>query len=256
VSVAPLSKRKRKAAGPKVAPLISMPAVKSLNDAEWQTFLRLLPSGPQLTSLRSKLDLLITTYLGVLEAEASSPSAREVATVLESIAQLAHAFARYLYTLDIRPSSEGARAFNTANEAAADILAKISIKPENRSVLDAALRANEVLSAVAVRAAKKLAESSKKGKPTHGEPTAWMLCQLAELLRDNGLPISLPPKWGDPFCELSQHFLHVALTRAKALREPEWACKEIQAVLMLSRQASARRLRQVVQPHGKSLLPN
>jgi hypothetical protein len=233
-----------------------MPAVKSLNDAEWQTFLRLLPSGPQLTSLRSKLDLLITTYLGVLEAEASSPSAREVATVLESIAQLAHAFAGYLYTLDIRLGSEGATTFNTANEAAADILGKFLIKPENRSVLDAALRANEVLAAIAVREAKKLAESSTKGKPTHGKPTAWMLCQLAELLRDNGLLISLPPKWDDPFCVLSQHFLQVALTRAKDLREPEWACQEILTVLMLSRQAFARRLRQVTQPRGKSLLPN
>ena len=35
--------------------------------------------------------------------------------------------------------------FNTANEVASDILTKISITPENRSVLNAALGSNEVL---------------------------------------------------------------------------------------------------------------
>jgi hypothetical protein len=157
-------------------------------------------------------------YLGVLEAEASSPSAREVATVLEGLARRAHRFARELFSLDIRMSNEGPEAFNTANEAAADILANISIKPENRSVLDAALRANEFLAAVAVREARKLAEGSKKGRRVHGHPTAWMLRQLAGLLRDNGLSISLPPKWDEPYRILSEHFLRIALTRAKALR--------------------------------------
>ena len=131
---------------------------------------------------------------------------------------------------------EEAGSFNTASEAAADILAKILITSENRSVLDAALRGNELLAAVAVREAKKLAESSKKGRPTGGAATGWVLRQLADLLRDNGLVISSPLRSSDPFCVLSKHFLGITLPRAKALREPEWACKEIQTVLMLSEQ--------------------
>jgi hypothetical protein len=195
-------------------------------------------------------DRLITTYLGILEAEANSPSAREVAAVLEDLARRAHQFAQDLLRLDIRIGNEGKGHFNTANEAAADILANILIKPMKRSVLDATIGANEVLAAVARREAKKLAESSKKGLPIRGAATAWMLRRLAELLHDNGLPISPPSKGGDLLCVLSQHFLQAALTRAETLREPEWARKEIQAMLMLSKQVFAGRLRQVVQSRG------
>ena len=216
---APVPKRKRKVAGRRIAPLICTPAVAPLSDSEWQPYLHWLPSHPEFTSLRSKLDLLMTTYLGVLQAEAASPSAREVAMVLERIARLAHEFARYLFTLDYRLGREEAGSFNTASEAAADILAKILITSENRSVLDAALRGNELLAAVAVREAKKLAESSKKGRPTGGAATGWVLRQLADLLRDNGLVISSPLRSSDPFCVLSKHFLGITLPRAKALRE-------------------------------------
>jgi hypothetical protein len=251
----PVPKRKRKVAGRKIAPLICMPAVAPLSDSEWQPYLHRLPSRPELTSLRSKLDSLMTTYLGVLEAEAASPSAREVAMVLERIARLAHEFARYLFTLDYRLGREEAGSFNTASAAAADILAKTSIKPENRSVLDAALRGNEVLAAVAVREAKKLAKSSKKGRPTGGAATGWVLRQLADLLRDNGLVISSPLRSSDPFCVLCKHFLRITLPRAKALRKPEWACKEIETGLMLGEQVFLRRLRQAAQPHEESSLP-
>ena len=213
-----VAKRKRKAAGPRIAPWISMSAVELLSETEWQPFLRLLPCRSEPTSLRSKLDCLLWTYLNILEAEANSPSAREVATVLETIARFAHAFAGYLYAHHLH--SQGERAFNTANEAAGDILAKIEIKPENGSVLGAASRANETLAAAAAREARKLRERSKKGKPIQGEPTAWLLRQLADLLRESGLSISLPRKWDEPFCVLSQHFLRVALTRAKSLSEP------------------------------------
>jgi hypothetical protein len=229
-----------------------MPTVPFLSDTEWERFVQLLPSRPQPELLRSEIDGLMTIYLGFLEAEANSPSVREVATVLEGLARRAHQFAQDLRRLDIRMGNEWKGHFNTANEAAAEILANI---PEKRPVLDATVRANEGLAVVALREAKKLAERSKKGRPTHGEPTAWMLRQLVELLRDNGLTISLPPKWGDPFCVLSQHFLRVALTRAKTLREPEWACKEIQAVLMLSKQVFAGRLRRAAQPCEERLLP-
>ena len=118
-----------------------MSAVELLSETEWQPFLRLLPCRSEPTSLRSKLDCLLWTYLNILEAEANSPSAREVATVLETIARFAHAFAGYLYAHHLH--SQGEWAFNTANEAAGDILAKIEIKPENWSVLGAASRANE-----------------------------------------------------------------------------------------------------------------
>jgi hypothetical protein len=255
MSVSPRPKRKRKVAGRKIAPLISMPAVAPLNDTEWQPFLDRLPSRPELTALRSKLDRLMWTYLGVLEAEAASPSAREVAMELKRIARFAREFARYLYTLDMRLGSEGTGAFNTAREAAADILAKISIKPENRSVLDAALRGNEVLAAVAAGEATKLAESSKKGRPTSGAVTRSVLRQLADLLRDNGLVISSPLRASDPLCVLCEHFLRIALPRAKALREPDWACKEIQTVRMLREEVFLSRIRQAVQPHEESSLP-
>jgi hypothetical protein len=250
MNAAPLPKRKRKVAGPKVAPLIAMPAVPSLSDTEWQPFLQLLPARAQAKLLRSELDGLMTTYLGILEAEANSPSAREVAAVLEELAQHAYQLARDLLRLNIRIGNEGKGHFNTANEAAADILANILIEPTNRSVLDATIRANEVLAAVARGEAKKLAEGSKKGRPIRGKATAWMLGQLAQLLHNNGLPISPPLKWGDPICVLSQHFLQAARARAETLREPEWARKEIEAMLMLSNQVFAGRLRQVVQPRG------
>ena len=250
VKAAPLPKRKRKVAGPKVAPLIATPMVPFLSDTEWQPFLQWLSAQPQPKLLRSELDRLMTTYLGILEAEANSPSAREVATALEDLARHAHQFAQDLLRLDIRIGNEGKGHFNTANEAAADILANILIKPMKRSVLDATIWANEVLAAVARREAKKLAESSKKGRPIRGTATAWMLRKLAELLHDNGLPVSLPPKGGDLLCVLSQHFLQAARTRAETLREPEWAHKEIQAMLMLSKQVFAGRLRRAMQSRG------
>jgi hypothetical protein len=108
---------------------------------------------------------------------------------------------------------------------------------------------------VAARAAKRLAEKSKKGRPTHGQATAWALRQLAVLVRDNGLVISQPLKWGDPFCALSQQFLKIAQTRAKALRKPEWACEEIKTVLNLSKQAFHGRLARAAQLTPESSLP-
>jgi hypothetical protein len=250
VKAAPLPKRKRKMAGPKIAPLIAMPTVPSLSDTEWQPFLQLLPARSQPKLLRSELDQLMITYLGILEAEATSPSAREVAAVLEGLARHAYQFAQDLLRLDIRLGNEGKGHFNTANEAAADILANILIKPEKRSILHATIRANQVLAAVARREAKKRAESSKKGRSIRGAATAWMLRRLAELLHHNGLPVSLPPKRGDLLCVLSQHFLQAARTRAETLREPEWARKEIRPMLMLSKQVFASRLRRVMQPDG------
>src|SRR5215211_9477500 len=250
VKAAPLLKRKRKVAGPKVAPLIAMPRVRFLSDTEWQPFLQLLPARPQPELLRIELDRLMTTYLGFLEAQANSPSAREVAAVLEDLARHAHQFAQDLLRLDIRIGNEGKGHFNTANEAAADILANILIEPEKRSVLDGTIRANEVLAAVARREAKKLAESSKKGRPIRGAATALMLRRLAELLHDNGVPVALAPKGGDLLCVLSRHFLQAARTRAESLSEPEWARKEIQAMLMLSKQVFAGRLRRAVQSRG------
>jgi hypothetical protein len=240
---APFPKRKRKVAGRKIAPLISMPAVAPLCDTELQPFLDRLPSRPENSSVRNKLDWLMWTYLGTLEAEAASPSAREVAMALERIAQLTHEIARYLYTLDFRLGSEEAGGFNTANEAAADILAKISITRENQSVLDAALRANEILAAVAAREAKKLAESSKKGRLTHGQATAWMLQRLIELLREHGLGVAAPPKSGD-LVVLSRHFLGLALTRAPDLIGSESAIEEIKSALNLSDRVFMGRLRQ------------
>jgi hypothetical protein len=255
VKVNPRPKRKRKIAGPKIAPLIAMPMVPPLSDTEWEPFLRLLPYRPKPELLRSKLDQMMVTYLGILEAEASSPSAREVAAVLEGLARRAHQFAKDLFTLDIHLSHEEEGRFNTTNEAAADVLAAISLVPERRPVLDAAIRANEVLAAVAAQEAGKLAERSKKGKPTRGGPTAWMLSRFAELLRDKEPLTSLPPGWGDPFCVLSQHFLRVTLTRAKTLRKPEGACKEIKSVLMLSRQVFLGRLRDAAQAGRESSSP-
>jgi hypothetical protein len=112
-----------------------------------------------------------------------------VATALEGVARLAYQFARELFTLELRVGDEKEKRFNTANEAAADILTKVeerfntaneaaadivtkvTVKPEGRPVLDAAIRANEILARVAVREAKKLGEKSKKGRPTRGGAT-------------------------------------------------------------------------------------
>ncbi len=233
-----------------------MPPVQPLSDAEWQTFSQLLPSEAAAPPVRSQLDLLMMTYLGVLEAEADSPSAREVAAVLESVAQRARQFAKDVGTLEIRSREQAAGAFNTAKEAAADILAGASIRGEDRSVLGAALRANQILAEFAAQEAKRLAESAKKGRRTHGAATAWMVRQLADILRGAGLPLSLPPRWGDPFCLASQHFLQAAFSRAKTLRQPEWPSQEIRGVLMLSKQAFLRRLRESAPPLMQDSLPN
>jgi hypothetical protein len=190
--------------------------------------------------------------MGMLETEAASPSAREVATALEQIAQRSHETARYLYKLDTRLGSKKAAGLNTANKAAADILERISMKGENRSVLDDALRANEVLAAVAGREAKKLAESSKKGRPTHGQATAWMLQRLIELLREHGLHVSARPKSGDPIRDLSRHFLELALRRASALFGSESAIQEIKYALMLSDRVFMGRLRQAAEVVSES----
>jgi hypothetical protein len=189
------------------------------------------PPKPRSLRCEVQLDLLMMPYLGVLEAETNSPSAREVADVLESVAQRADQFAQDLYRLDIRASNEGPGAFNTANEAAADILAEASIRGEGRSVLEASLRANQILADFAAREAKRLADSSKKGRRTHGAASAWVLRQLADILRAAGLRLSLPPRSRDPLCVASKQFLKAALTRAKTLRQPEWASTEIRGVL-------------------------
>jgi hypothetical protein len=39
----PPRKRKRKTAGPRIAPLAPMPMVQPLSDSDWQPFLELLP---------------------------------------------------------------------------------------------------------------------------------------------------------------------------------------------------------------------
>jgi len=230
-------------AGRKIAPLISMPVVAPLSDTEFEPFLDRLPCRPENRSFRDKVDWLIWTYMGMLETEAASPSAREVATALERIAQLARGTAQSLYELDTRPGSEEAAGLNTANKAAADVLARISMKGESRSVLDAARRANEILAAVARREAKKLAESSKKGRPTRGATTAWILQRLIELLREHGLFVASGPKSGAPVIALGRHFLRLALTRATALSGSEPAIQEIKSVLNLSDRVFMGRLR-------------
>ena len=142
--------------------------------------LRLLPIQlPPSSSLRNNLDWLMWTYLGILEGEAGSPSAREVAAALETVAERAHQFSGFLYTFDFRLPSEETWTINTASGVAADILAKALIEAEGESVLAAALRGNVVLAAVAARQAKKLADSSKKGRAIQGVATAWMLRELA-----------------------------------------------------------------------------
>ena len=103
--------------------------------------------------------------------------------------------------------------------------------------------ANETLAAVAAREAKKLAESSKKGRLTHGQATAWMLQRLIELLREHGLGVAAPPKSGD-LVVLSRHFLGLALTRAPDLIGSEFAIEEIKSALNLSDRVFMGRLRQ------------
>jgi hypothetical protein len=251
VSKAPAPKRKRKVAGRKIAPLIFTPAVARLSETELQPFLERLPSQPENSSVRNELDWLMSTYLGILEAEAVSPSAREVAMALARIAERTQEIARYLCTLDFRlGSAEGG--FNTANEAAADILARFSITGENRSVLNAALRANEVLAAVAAWQAKMLVESSNKGRLTHGQATAWMLKRLIELLREHGLRVAARPKCSDPVCILSRQFLRLALTRATALSGSESATRDIKYALNLSARVFMGRLRQAAEVASKS----
>jgi hypothetical protein len=116
-------------------------------DAEWQLFLERLPPRSHHQLLRSGLDQLMPTYLGILETAATSPTAREVATVLKDVGERADQFAYDLRKLSIRTGNEGSGAFNTASEAAADILANFLIKPDNRSVFEAALQANKALAA-------------------------------------------------------------------------------------------------------------
>jgi hypothetical protein len=147
-------KRKRKTAGPKLAPLIPMPMVPLLSDSEWQPFLKLLTSRSRSEILRDRLNELLVTYLGYLDGEARSPSSREVAAVLEDIARRVCRFAHDLFLLDIRSRNQEEQRFNTPEEVAADILAHVLLKPESRAVLNAAIRANEVLARVAAREAK------------------------------------------------------------------------------------------------------
>ena len=108
------------------------------------------------------------TYLGELDGEARSPSTREVADALQEIARRAYQFAIELMKLDVRLGSEEEQRFNTPNEVAAHLLANVSLKPEGRSVLDNAMRANEVLAHIAVNEAKKLSEMSKEGAANPG----------------------------------------------------------------------------------------
>lgn len=167
-------KRKRKTAGMKLAPFIPMPMVPGLSDSEWQPFLDVLPSHSRRQTLRDQVDELMVTYLGYLDAEARSPSTREVATALLDLARRAYQFKQDLLKLDLRLGNEEER-FNTPNEVASRLLASIRLKPEGRSILETAMWANEVLARVAAQEAKKLNEGSKKGRLTHGQATALML---------------------------------------------------------------------------------
>jgi hypothetical protein len=245
-------KRKRKAAGPKLAPLVPMPMVQPLSDSEWQPFLELLPSRSRSAILRHKLDELLATYLGCLDGEARSPSSREVAVVLADVEERAHQFAKHLFMLDVRARNQEEERFNTANEVAADILTKASVRPEGRPVLDAAIRANEILARVASREAKKLGERSKKGRPVRGGTTAWMLQRLIELLRENELDIPARPKSDNPVCVLSKHFLKLARIRARDLKGSKWASQEIGHELMVTDRIFLSRLRRAAQTESES----
>jgi hypothetical protein len=235
-------KRKRKSAGPKLAPFIATPMVQPLSDAEWQPFLKWLGPRSRPEILRDKLDELLATYLGCLDGEARSPSSREVAGVLADVEQRAHQFARHLLMLDIRAPDQEEERFNTPNEVAADILTKVSGRPEGRSVLNAAIRANDILAQVAGREAKKLDERSRKGRPVRGHTTTWMLRRLIELLRENELGMPARPKSDDPVCVLSKHFLRLARIRARVLKGSKWASQEVEYELMVTDQIFLGRL--------------
>ena len=94
-------KRKRKTAGPGIAPLVPMPMVQPLSDADWQPFQELLPSRSRSEILRDKLNELLVTYLGYLDGEAGSPPTREVVAVLQELARRAYQFAHDLLRLDV-----------------------------------------------------------------------------------------------------------------------------------------------------------
>lgn len=244
-------KRKRKTAGPRLAPLIPMPMVPDLSDSEWWPFLELLPSRSRSKILREKVDELMVTYMGYLDGEARSPSTREVATVLQDLARRAYQFAQDLLRLDLRLRSQEER-FNTPNEVASRLLTSVLLKPEGRSVLENAMRANEVLARVAAHEAKKLSERPKKGRLTHGQATAWMLQRLVVHLREHGLHVAARPTSDDPVCVLSKYFLRLALTRARALKGSDGATQEIKYALMLSDRVFSGRLRQAAEDVGES----
>ena len=54
-------KRKRKTAGPRIAPLVPMPMVQPLSDSDWQPFLELLPSRSGSEIFRRELNGLLMT---------------------------------------------------------------------------------------------------------------------------------------------------------------------------------------------------
>jgi hypothetical protein len=85
---------------PRIAPLVPMPMVQPLSDADWQPFLELLPSRSRSEILRDELNELLVTYLGYLDGEARSPPTREVAAVLQELARRAYQFAHDLLRLD------------------------------------------------------------------------------------------------------------------------------------------------------------
>ena len=253
---APPPKRKRRIAGPRIAPLIGMPVVQPLSESEWQGFLQLLPLQlPRSSSLRDKLDSLMCAYLGTIEGEAGSPSAREVATVLETVAERAHHFARYLYTLDFRLPGEGTTAINTAGEAAADILKKALIKPEDQSVLAAALRGNEFLRPSPLDKRRSLLRGRRRVGQSKARPQHGRYASLPSSCGITDYPARCRQRV-EILCALSEHFLETALIRAEALREPEWARKEIQVMRMLTKRVFADRLRQAVLATGEGLLPD
>lgn len=245
-------KRRRKTAGRRVAPFIPMPKVLVLTGSEWQPFLELLPSRPRSEILRDRLNELLLTYLGYLDGEARSPSSREVAKVLHDIARRANQFAKDLFLLERRAQDGQDERFNTPDEVASRILTNIMVKPDGRSALQNALRANELLARVADREAKELAESSRKGKPTHGEPTAWMLRRLIELLREHGLRIRVRPKFDDPVCVLSKCFLEAARNRATSLKGSDWAIQEIKRALGVSDRVFMGRLQHAAEAASES----
>ena len=108
-----------------------MPAVAPLCDTELQPFLDRLPSRPE-TRWFERARLAHVDIFGHPRSRSSFAFGPRGCHGAERIAQLTHEIARYLYTLDFRLGSEEAGGFNTANEAAADILAKISITRENQ----------------------------------------------------------------------------------------------------------------------------